>query len=98
MNSDDMKKLCSDAIGITAPWRVKDVVFDDDKFHILVGFDEKAFPGLEEREEMTWRHYNLFQYPCYITVEVPVVRGSDGKRRVVEPEWKKTPERYATLK
>lgn len=98
MNSDDMKKLYRDAIGITAPWRVKDVVFDDDKFHILVDFDETAFPGSGEREEMTWRHYNLFQYPCYITAEVPVVRGSDGRTRVVEPEWKKMPERYYTLK
>lgn len=98
MNDYDMKKLCADAIGIRAPWRVKNAVFDDGTFHLYVDYDEKAFPASEGGEEMTWRHYNLFQYPCYITAEVPVVRGSDGKRRVVEPEWKKTPERYATLK
>ncbi len=95
---NDMKKLCADAIGITEPWRVKDGVISDGTFRLYVDFDENAFPGFEGREEMTWRHYNLFQYPCYITASVPVVRGIDGKTEVVEPEWKKTPEIFATLK
>lgn len=93
----DMKKLYASAIGITAPWRVKDGVISDGTFRLCVDFDENAFPGFERREEMTWRHYNLFQYPCYITAEVPVVKTEDGKTAVVPPEWKKTVDRYGTL-
>lgn len=46
-----------------------------------------SLSSLHSHYERTWRHLNLFEYPCYIRCNVPRYKYCDGKIRTLEVPW-----------
>ena len=92
-------KLFEAALGIEAPWYVRDVAFDDAKARTLtiaVDFTPGtrfAVPGVLGEHPVRdttierYRHVNFFRHECFLEVRVPRVKGSDGSVRQVEPAF-----------
>lgn len=87
------------ALGLTPPWRVEAVEFDEDKGRLDLYIDFApggSFPcpvcGREDcraydttRKE--WRHLNFFQHEAYLHAPVPRVRCPEHGVKQVEVPW-----------
>jgi len=91
-------KLFEAALGISAPWLVRDVRFDAAKKVLNIHIDFSAgsrfavagFDGehpVHDTVTKRYRHLNFFQHECYLEVRVPRVRLPEGGIRQVEPDW-----------
>jgi transposase len=96
--------LFTQLLNIELPFSVSSVVYKDEKcesskkksVHIYISVDT----GLEYRpnesiingyEKRTWRHLNLFQYPCYIHCRVPKYQDKISKKvKTLEVPWAKS--------
>jgi transposase len=91
-------KLFETALGIEAPWYVRDVSFDMSSRTLTIVVDfavgsRFAHPEAEglhpvyDTATKRYRHLNFFQHECYLEVRVPRVQLPDGSVRMVEPSW-----------
>src|SRR3974390_3459993 len=91
-------ELFQAALGIVAPWYVKDVDFDISKhlLNITVDFPKGSrFPveGVEgvhpayDTRAKRYRHLNFFQHECYLEVRTPRIRLPDSRVVLIEPDW-----------
>jgi len=78
----DTNTLFTLALGLQAPWEVKDLRFDSEtrRLDIAIDFTRGApFPcpvcgvssKVHDTEEKTWRHLDFFQHSAYLTARVP---------------------------
>lgn len=92
------KKLFETALGIEAPWYVKDVSFEMAKRTLTIFIDFAAGSRFSHPEAegvhpaydtftKRYRHLNFFQHECFLEVRVPRVKLPDGSVRLVEPMW-----------
>ena len=97
MNSET---LFSMALGLQAPWQVKNVTFStDDKLHSELHLHIDFAPGsrfpdeanepcpVHDTVERQWQHLSFFEHTCYLHCTVPRITSSDGKVRTVEVPW-----------
>ncbi len=87
------------ALGLRAPWTVKEIFFsqDDGRLDITVAYPAGAsFPcpgchdarGVHDHRERVWRHLNFFQYETYLRAAVPRIRCDHcGKTTTVPVPW-----------
>lgn len=91
-------QLFESALGITAPWSVRSVEFDESAKRLTVHIDFDAgtrfavsgHPGehpVHDTVTKTYRHLNFFQHECHLQVRVPRVRLPHGAVRQVEPDF-----------
>ena len=91
-------KLFEAALGIEAPWHVRDVAFDAQARTLTIAVD--FIPGsrfghpevagehpVHDTVVKRYRHLNFFQHECFLEVRVPRVKLPDGNVRQVEPAF-----------
>jgi transposase len=93
----DTNTLFTMALGLQAPWEVKDLQFNQEgqRLDIVVDFKRGAnFPcpvcgqscKVHDTEEKTWRHMDFFQHSAYLTARVPRCKcDQDGVKMVAVP-------------
>lgn len=90
--------LFESALGIKAPWLVKEVSFDEPGKRLTVRVDFK--PGtrfavnghagehpVHDTVTKSYRHLNFFQHECRLEVRVPRVRLPHGSVRQIDPDF-----------
>ncbi len=91
-------KVFEAALGISAPWSVGAVEFDEATKVLTVPVDFKpgtrfqvsGHEGLQPVHDTvvkTYRHLNFFQHECYLQVRTPRVKLPNGSVRLVEPDF-----------
>jgi transposase len=91
-------KLFEAALGITDPWLVSSVKFDEKVKILTVLIDFKvgsrfAVSGHEgahpvhDTATKTYRHLNFFEHECHLQVRTPRVKLANGAVRLVEPDF-----------
>lgn len=86
------------ALGMTPPWYVSDVDFDQAGKTLTLRVDFKrgsrfSVPDVvgehpvHDTVTKRYRHLNFFQHECFLAVRVPRVKLPDGKVRQVSPDW-----------
>jgi len=91
-------KLFEAALGISAPWAVGAVEFDEAAKLLTVPVDFKpgtrfkvsGHEGLHPVHDTvvkTYRHLNFFQHECRLQVRTPRVKLPNGSVRLVEPDF-----------
>jgi transposase len=97
----DTASIFTTALGISEPWYVEEVTFDDksSKLEIYLNFRKGSyFPYCNEdgtietataydTVEKRWRHLNFFQHECYLVARTPRVKNKSGKIQTYAPEW-----------
>ena len=91
-------KLFESALGITDPWFIDSVKFDEAAKTLTVlinfkagsrfaisGFDGEH--GAYDTVTKTYRHLNFFQHECQLQVRTPRVKLPNGSIRLVEPDF-----------
>jgi transposase len=91
-------KVFEAALGISAPWSVGAVEFDEATKVLTVPVDFK--PGtrfkvsghegshpVHDTVVKTYRHLNFFQHECHLQVRTPRVKLPNGSVRLVEPDF-----------
>lgn len=94
------KTLFSMALGLEAPWEVKEIIFSKGKeelseLHIYIGFESGSrFPDktkklccVHDTVERKWQHLSFFEHTCYLHCDVPRIITGNGKVRTVEVPW-----------
>lgn len=90
-------------LNVELPFKIESVDYKDDEsatlskksVHIHVSVDTNPMyrPSdsvIKDYEKRTWRHLNLFQYPCYIHCNVPKYKDkTTGKVKTLEVPWSK---------
>ncbi len=97
-----MNDIFQRALGITSPWFIKSIDFDENikRLDIEVDFKRGAtfIDDTEDADkrkpytaydtvDKTWRHLNFFQYACYLHARVPRIKRADGCVRMISPPW-----------
>jgi len=96
--------LFTQLLNIELPFSVSSVVYKDEEcessnkksVHIHISVDTGMECRLSESiindyEERSWRHLNLFQYPCYIHRRVPKYQNKISKKvKKLEAPWAKS--------
>jgi transposase len=91
-------RLFEAALGITPPWFVAGVRFDEPSRVLTVGIDFTAGSrfavegaagehSVHDTVTKTYRHLNFFQHECALEVRTPRVRLPDGSVRLVKPPF-----------
>jgi transposase len=91
-------KVFETALGVSAPWSVASVDFDEvaKVLTILIDFKPGSRFAVSGHEGMhpvhdtvmkTYRHLNFFQHECHLQVRTPRVKLPSGSVRLVEPEF-----------
>jgi len=91
-------KLFESALGITDPWFVASVKFDEAAKTLTVLIDFKVGSrfvvsgyegshGVHDTVTKTYRHLNFFQHECHLQVRTPRVKLPNGSVRLVEPDF-----------
>jgi transposase len=91
-------KVFEAALGISAPWSVGAVDFDEGTKVLTVRIDftpgtRFAISGHEgvhpvhDTVPKTYRHLNFFQHECHLQVRTPRVKLPNGSVRLVEPDF-----------
>lgn len=94
----DTNTLFTMALGLQAPWEVKNLRFDADtrRLDIDIDFTPGArFPcpvcGLPSKvhdtEEKSWRHLDFFQHSAYLTARVPRCKCDEHGVKQVQVPW-----------
>jgi transposase len=86
------------ALGVEAPWFVRDTRFDGAARTLTITIDFR--PGsrfahvdaagqhpVHDTQTKRYRHLNFFQHECLLDVRVPRVKLPDGSVRLIEPPW-----------
>lgn len=93
--------LFTQLLNLHAPFSVASVDYQDEKspskksvhIHLAVDTTASCRPEnsiIKDYEERTWRHLNLFQYPCYIHCRVPKYQDkTSGKVKTLDVPWAK---------
>lgn len=86
---ENSKELFSIALGLSSPWIVKSINFDNcsSQLDITVGFTkghkflmpDGCLYSAHDTVERTWQHLNFFQHKCFLHCKVPRVKQKDGK-------------------
>ncbi len=97
MNSEH---LFSMALGLQAPWEVKDISFTDNEngsreLHLHIGFiSGTRFPdktgelcSVHDTVPRKWQHLSFFEHTCYLHCAVPRIITTDKKVRTIEVPW-----------
>jgi transposase len=90
--------LFETALGISPPWLVAGVQFDEQARALTIRIDfargsRFAVPGQEGLHAVhdtvvkRYRHLNFFQHEAFLEVRTPRVKLPDGAVRQVEPDW-----------
>jgi transposase len=94
-----IEKLFTTALGLHAPWDVKDVELNTAKrridFQVVCEAKQLTCPvcgathqPIHDRLERSWRHLDFFQYEAWLHADVPRVRcGGCGKTTQVSVPW-----------
>jgi transposase len=80
-----IETLFTTALGLQAPWAVKDVELNTAKrridFQVVCNAKQLACPvcgkadqGIHDRIERNWRHLDFFQYEAWLHAELPRVQ------------------------
>lgn len=94
-------ELFTQLLNIEAPFRVSSVEYKEEErdsrskksvhIHISVDTDLRYRPTgsiINGYEERTWRHLNLFQYPCYLHCRVPKYQDKVSKKvKILKVPW-----------
>jgi len=91
-------KLFEAALGISAPWAVGAVDFDEAAKLLTVPVDfepgtrfkvsgHEGLHPVHDTVVKTYRHLNFFQHECHLQVRTPRVKLPNGSVRLVEPEF-----------
>ncbi len=91
-------RLFEAALGITAPWSVTGVQFDEAAKVLTVAIDftvgsRFAVEGalgehpVHDTVTKTYRHLNFFQHECLLQVRTPRVKLPDGSVQLVKPPF-----------
>ena len=91
-------KVFEAALGITDPWLVASVDFDEAAKVLTVLIDFKSgsrfvISGHEgvhpvhDTITKSYRHMNFFQHECHLQVRTPRVKLPNGSVRLVEPDF-----------
>jgi len=90
-------EIFSIALGLQAPWYIKEVIFDkessqlDTHLAFTKGYKFKGDDGAEytahDTIERSWRHLNFFQHQCYLHAKVPRIKQSDGNIKTQPVPW-----------
>ena len=91
-------QLFEAALGISAPWSVKAVDFDEARKSLTITVDfapgtRFPAPGIEgvhpvhDTQIKRLRHLNFFQYECFLEVRTPRVKLPDGRVVLIELDW-----------
>ena len=96
VNSEHLFRL---ALGITEPWKITNVRFEQtetsQELHIDIDFSRGSkfvdtsgnACHVHDTKLKTWRHLNFFQHACYLHCRVPRIKTSDRKTKLVEIPW-----------
>jgi transposase len=94
-----IETLFTTALGLQAPWTVKDIELNTAKrridFQVVYEAKRMACPicgmadqGIHDRAARSWRHLDFFQYEAWLHAEVPRVQcGGCGKTTQVSVPW-----------
>ena len=94
-----IEMLFTQALGLVAPWQVKQVDFNREAgridFRVTFGGSRHVCPAcgaaaqpLHDRLARSWRHLDFFQYEAYLHAEVPRVACSGcGKVTQIPVPW-----------
>lgn len=94
-----IETLFTTALGLQAPWAVKDIELNTAKrridFQVVYEAKRMACPacgaanqGIHDRVARSWRHLDFFQYEAWLHADVPRVRCSGcGKTTQVAVPW-----------
>jgi transposase len=91
-------KLFEAALGISAPWAVGAVEFDQAAKLLTVPVDfepgtrfkvsgHEGLHPVHDTVVKTYRHLNFFQHECHLQVRTPRVKLPNGSVRLVEPDF-----------
>lgn len=91
-------KLFEAALGITPPWTVASVDFDESAKTLTVLIDFKAGSRFEvsgyagahpvyDTVTKSYRHLNFFEHECHLQVRTPRVKLPNGSVRLIEPDF-----------
>jgi transposase len=91
-------KLFEAALGITPPWSVSSVEFDEKLKSLTLKIDFKAGSkfevsghagahGVHDTQTKRYRHLNFFEHECHLEVRTPRVKLPNGSIRLVEPDF-----------
>jgi len=94
----DTNTLFTMALGLQAPWEVKNLQFDEEakRLDIALDFTRGAdFPcpacgqlsKVHDTEEKTWRHLDFFQHAAYLTARVPRCKCDAHGVKQVQVPW-----------
>jgi transposase len=95
--------LFSHLLNISLPFEVSKVIYKDEpsetlpkkSVHIYISVERSAEyrpldSSIHDYEDRTWRHLNLFQYPCYIHCSVPKYKDKvSNKVKTLSVPWAK---------
>ena len=94
-----IESLFTKALGLQAPWSVKEVELDTTRRRIdfTLTCDAKQLPcplcqapdqGIHDRLQREWRHLDFFQFEAWLHAQVPRIACSAcGKTTQVEVPW-----------
>ena len=93
-----MNALFESALGIKAPWHIRNLQFDEAQRTLVIEIDfirgtRFPYPGIEEllpvhdTQTKRYRHLNFFQHECFLEVRVPRLKLPDGTVKLYDPEW-----------
>ena len=94
----DTNTLFTMALGLQAPWEVKNLQFNEEakRLDIAIDFTRGAdFPcpvcgqpaKVHDTEEKTWRHLDFFQHAAYLTARVPRCKCDEHGVKQVAVPW-----------
>ena len=104
-----IEMLFTQALGLVAPWQVKQVDFDREAgridFQVTFGGRRHVCPAcgaaaqpFHDRLARSWRHLDFFQYEAYLHAEVPRVACSGcGKVTQIPVPWAREGSRFTLL-
>jgi transposase len=91
------QEIFSIALGLQAPWYIKEIIFNKDtlQLDIYLQFKKGTKFLAEDGQEYTahdtverkWQHLNFFQHKCYLHAKVPKIKQSDGKTQTQAVPW-----------
>ena len=94
----DMTTLFTMALGLQAPWTVKDLQFNPEghRLDLLIDFTPGAdFPcpicnkscKTHDTVQRSWRHMDFFQHSAYLTARVPRCKCDEHGVKQVNVPW-----------
>lgn len=93
-----MNELFKIALGITSPWTVESIEFNETEsgkiLEIFIDFEaghKHTYEGSQypayDHQKRTWRHLNFFEHECYLHANVPRIQLADGSVKLVQVPW-----------